>query len=651
MDTASILTALHKKKTIIIGRPGKVECDIEFNDKSVSRPHCKLELTADGRLLLTDLNSKNHTYVNSRPVINETVEITPEDVLIIGNQVFSLKKDARNRQLALSAKKVKKQFPNGVTGVHSTSLHIIGGDFVAIMGPSGCGKSTLLRLLAGADPASGGEVSVFGKDLHKEYSSIKEWIGYVPQDDIVHKELTVEKALYYAYRLRNKEVVADSFIEAKISEVLGKLNLKDQKIRRSQVGELSGGQRKRISIAIELLSDPKILFLDEPTSPLDPETIEEFLNCLQELAQQGTTVIMVTHKPEDLSFVDKVIWMGNGGYLVYEGAKDKFLAHFGRKNVVEVYSYLYNKEKANELYDAWQPDSGKSAPAATPMEASNGFPLWTQYFLLTARYFEIKWNDKGYMYLLLAQGPIIAILIGLIFDKFTLSVLFMINLTAIWLGASNAAREIVGELPIYNRERMYNLGLVPYIASKLTVLTVFSMVQVVLFISILYLFYVNRDIGMSQYFLQVGTMTFVAFSSILAGLLLSALVKTSEQAIALLPLLLIPQIIFSGVIYPIDHTPVIEFFSIFSFGRQGTDAFAVIQGSVEHMLPLCTPGPDNVLMPGLAYGSMDASEALALPDTLGIPSGTLSSSLSVIGILCILTFGGVLAAMKKKDRL
>lgn len=357
---------------------------------------------------------------------------------------------------------------------------------------------------------------------------------------------------------------------------------------------------------------------------------------------------MVTHKPEDLSFVDKVVWMGNGGYLVYEGSAGKFLPHFDKKNVVEVYSYLYDKGNAKALYEAWQPETRIPPKAASGKEDKEPFPLWKQYLLLTARYFEIRRNDRGYMALLLAQGPVIAILIGLIFDRFTLSVLFMINLTAIWLGASNAAREIVGELPIYNRERMYNLALVPYIASKLTVLTAFSLVQVVLFISILFLFYATNDIGLSHYFVQIGTMTFVAFSAILAGLLLSALVKTSEQAIALLPLLLIPQIIFSGVIYPLDHTPLIEFFSLFSFGRLGTDALSVIQGNVEHLLPLCNPGLENDFLPAMAYGSMNASEALALPDTLGIPSGKLSASLSAISILCILTFGGILAAMKKK---
>ncbi len=646
-----ILSKLKQKKTVIIGRPGKDVCDVEFHDQAVSRPHCKLQQLQNGSILLTDLNSKNHTFVNGKPLINDTTEINLEDVIIVGNQVFSLKVGCQNRLLAISAKNIEKKFANDVIGVRDTSVHIIEGDFVAIMGPSGCGKSTLLKLLSGADPATSGEVSIFGTDLYKNYSSIKGLIGYVPQDDIVHKELTVEKALKYAFKLRTKESWANELINRKINEVLEKLNLKDERIKKSKVADLSGGQRKRISIAIELLSDPKILFLDEPTSPLDPETIEEFLNCLKDLSDTGMTIIMVTHKPEDLNYANSVIWMGNGGYLVYQGAKNDYIGHFGKNNVIEVYSYLYDQNNARESHGKWQPHSTAKAQEATPIEKSVEYPLFKQYLLLTMRYLEIKLNDVGYMSLLLIQGPLIAILIGMIFDRFTLSVLFMINLTALWFGANNAAREIVGELSIYKRERMYNLRLLPYVTSKLTVLSLFSIVQVFLFISILYLFYSGNETGMSNYLMHIVMMTFMTFSATLAGLLLSGMVKTSEQAIAVLPLLLIPQIVFSGVIYPIDHSPIIEFFSFFSLGRQGTDAFSVIQGSIEHLLPLCVSTAENIAVPDMKYGITQAKEALALPDTLGIPSGSFVSSISVLSAICAIMFGSILFVIKKKDKL
>ena len=171
------------------------------------------------------------------------------------------------------------------------------------------------------------------------------------------------------------------------------------------------------------------------------------------------------------------------------------------------------------------------------------------------------------MALLLAQAPIIACLIILIFDKLTLSVLFMINLTAIWLGSSNAAREIVAELPIYHRERMYNLQLFPYVLSKLTVQIFFSVVQSFLFVGILFLFYSNENVHLDYFLPLTGTMILISTAAVLMGLLLSALAKTSEQAIALLPLLLIPQLILSGVIYPIDHNKLIELLSCFSLGR------------------------------------------------------------------------------------
>lgn len=199
------------------------------------------------------------------------------------------------------------------------------------MGPSGCGKSTLLKALNGDSPASSGEVFIFGLELVKNYELLKQKIGYVPQDDIVHSELTVNETLYYAAKLRLSDGALETLIQERITEILVSLNLNDTAIRSTKIKNLSGGQRKRISIAVELLNRPSILFLDEPTSSLDPETIEEFLKCLRYLCQQGTTVIMVTHKPEDLHFVDEIIFLGAKGHHAFAGSKNEFLSYFQKK--------------------------------------------------------------------------------------------------------------------------------------------------------------------------------------------------------------------------------------------------------------------------------------------------------------------------------
>lgn len=643
-----IRKALYEKKSVIIGRPGKVECDIALQDLSVSRPHCSLELLPDGLIRITDLKSKNGTFVNGQPLRGGSLVIQPDDVIIIGNQVITLDENSVGKQLALSAKGLKKSFSNGHVGLQPSDILISEGSFVAIMGPSGCGKSTLLKALTGAEPASQGEVEIFGTDLYKNYSKLKEQIGYVPQDDIVHPELTVERALYYACQLRSGGEIQDADVERKISRVLQQLNLKAAGIRTTKIAELSGGQRKRISIAIELLSEPKILFLDEPTSPLDPETIEEFLECLKGLTAQGTTVVMVTHKPEDLNYVSQVMWLGTGGYLVFQGKTDQYLKHFGCKNAVEVYKLLYNPAQAEQWYLRRNQGVNPTGQMVKEVDLHDkeSSSLLSQFKWLTLRYFETRRNDPAFMWLLLAQAPVIALLIGLIFDQLTLSVLFLMNLTALWLGSSNAAREIVREWPIYERERMYNLRLLPYLLSKMTVLTFFSVMQVVILTGVIFIFYSGDNIPLKHAGQMVLLLSFIAFSAILIGLLLSAFVKNSEQAIAFLPLLLIPQIILSGAIYRIDYNPVIEMFSYLSLGRNGTAALTTIQTEVAHALPVCKDG-----IPGLLYQATNAVEALALPEKLGIRPGSLKHQLTLLSSWNVLTFAAILFVLKKKDRL
>jgi ABC-type multidrug transport system ATPase subunit len=644
-----IISKLNSKRSIHIGRSeNEQHNDIVVHDNTVSRTHCKLEITEENKIILTDLKSKNHTYVNGNPLINDSVVISETDFISIGNNVFSLSKQSIPKEIAITAIDISKKFSNKKVALNPISFSIFKGDFIAILGPSGCGKSVMLKVLNGFGPATSGKVEFFGKDLYKNYENLKELIGYVPQDDIVHSELSVKEALYFAYQLRNKSKVDDYIIYNKINEVLSELNLLPKDILNQQVGSLSGGQRKRISIAIELLSDPKVLFLDEPTSPLDPETIEEFLNSLKKLTQKGTTIIMVTHKPEDLNFVDRVMWLGTGGYLAYYGGKDKFLEYFKKENSINIYTELHKAENARIWYEKWFANfDKKQEKPATISEVKSSYPFFRQLYWLTYRYFKIKINDKGYMALLLAQAPIIACLIILIFDKLTLSVLFMINLTAIWLGSSNAAREIVAELPIYHRERMYNLQLFPYVLSKLAVQIFFSVVQSFLFVGILFLFYSNENVHLDYFLPLTGTMILISTAAVLMGLLLSALAKTSEQAIALLPLLLIPQLILSGVIYPIDHNKLIELLSCFSLGRLGTSIFTCIQGLVEY--PMAIMNPNGIMT--TKFEVINAVDALKLPVTVGLNPENMGMNIIMVISLCFIFIFGTVFALKKKDML
>ena len=209
-------------------------------------------------------------------------------------------------ELAITAIGIEKTYSNGVKGLKKMDLSIPSKSLLAIMGPSGCGKSTLLKALNGDTPPTKGKVFLFNLELSTNWQYLKTQIGYVPQDDIVHRQLTVEQCLYYTAKLR-LDNISDRYIDKKIDQVLADLNILEKK--KNLISNLSGGQRKRVSIAVELMTDPLIMFLDEPTSPLDPQTIEDFLEILKKLSDRGTTVIMVTHKPEDLDYMDEVIFM------------------------------------------------------------------------------------------------------------------------------------------------------------------------------------------------------------------------------------------------------------------------------------------------------------------------------------------------------
>ncbi|MEM9991268.1 MAG: ATP-binding cassette domain-containing protein, partial [Bacteroidota bacterium] len=457
--------------------------------------------------------------------------------------------------------------------------------FVALMGPSGCGKTTLLKCLNGDGLPSQGKVSIQGLELNKDnFNLLKRNIGYVPQDDIIHRALTVEDTMFFAAKLRLPDDTKDAEIKERIDAVLEDLNINDQVIRSTLVGELSGGQRKRVSIAVELLAEPSILFLDEPTSPLDPETIDDFLNCIKKLTEKGTTVIMVTHKPSDLEYVDQVIFLGTKGYINYFGSPNDIYTYFGQreKNVVKIYALLSKESEAKRGYHKLM-GSNVSQTNATLSNQELGHSvnenLFLQYFWLSKRYFQIKWNDKWNMMLLLAQPVIIAVLLAFIFNNLESGVLFLMAISAVWFGVSNAAKEIVGEKTIYRRERMFNLNIFTYLFSKITILSLIALAQVVIFVAILFIKYNIGDeqpVQFRSYASHTIFMFYLSLSATFLGLLLSAIFSNTEKVMTFIPIALIPQIMLAGVVAKID-TPMKELFSYATLGRWGTEMLCRIQ--------------------------------------------------------------------------
>ncbi|MDT8348056.1 MAG: ATP-binding cassette domain-containing protein, partial [Flavobacteriaceae bacterium] len=426
----SLYAQLLERGAVLIGR--SPENQLVLSDPTVSRRHAKLSYE-NNSFWIEDLGSVNKTYVNGLEIRSKT-QIKETDQIVISFFRINLQEgvtDLREVGISINALGIQKKYPNGKVGLQTLTAAIEKSSFVALMGPSGCGKSTLLKCLNGDNPASSGEVLIHGLSLVKNFHLVKKKIGYVPQDDIIHRELSVYKTLYLAAKLRLPDDTTDAEIDARINKVIKNLKLDQDAhtdIRKVKVGSLSGGQRKRVSIAVELLTEPTILFLDEPTSPLDPETIESFLKSLRELAKSGTTIIMVTHKPEDLNYVDQVIFLGVQGHLVYKGKSEKLTEHFGVQNIVEVYAQMSNLEQVKNHY-AKPDEKFADAPADTDLKRDKPDSLLLQLFWLTNRYYKIKLNDRENLMLLLAQPIIIASLVCLVFKQFQLGVLFLVAIS------------------------------------------------------------------------------------------------------------------------------------------------------------------------------------------------------------------------------
>ena len=639
----NILELFNNKDIITVGRDSS--CDLRINDNRISRKHASIKKLSNDKFLLKDLGSLNGIYVNGSKV-NGTKTISKEDNIFISKYLLKIDCKAKDLsdELAISAIGIEKVYPNqkkGKKALHKMDISVPSRSLLAIMGPSGCGKSTLLKSLNGESPPTKGRVLIFNQDLITNYEYLKTQIGYVPQDDIVHKQLTVEQSLFFAAKLRIANI-SKADIKVKIDQILSELNISH--IKKNLISDISGGQRKRVSIAIELLTDPMLLFLDEPTSPLDPQTIEDFLNILKKLSENGTTVIMVTHKPEDLDYMDEVIFMAdnNGGKIVYYGDSTKYKDYFNVNNAVSVFSQISggNSKKWVEKYSNPRPLSTTQDKEKVLINKSNQSSI-EQFFWLTYRYFKIKTNDKVNTSIMLLQAPIIALLACLVFKEVTLSVLFIMAVSAVWFGSTNAAREIVGELPIYSRERMYNLKLIPYIFSKITVLSLFSIIQSFVFIFILYFYYSdsNFDIYFNDPFFAFIWMSFLTISSTFLGLLLSAIFDTSEKVLAVVPIVLIPQIMLAGLVAKIGSTTV-EFVSYLTFTRWGIEGFGNIQGDIV------TENPINKTADAVEFLKNSFHESYS--DNFN-SSGTLY--LDFIAIFCLVSimFISLYLILKSKD--
>ncbi len=544
--------------------------EIILDAPSVSRHHAQLDYNNGNQPVISDLGSANGTFVNGE-ILRSPYQLLPNDWVTIGCYLLRVNgREVKKQDLSasrLAAFNVCKNYGDK-TVLQNISIALYPREFIGLMGSSGCGKSTLMDALNGMRPASSGQVVVNDLDLYQNFDLLRRSIGYVPQRDILHEALSVERTLYYAAKMRLPSGTSDGQINEVINEVIHTVGLEEH--RRQSFRQLSGGQQKRLSLGIELITKPNFLFLDEPTSPLDPETTENMMLLFRKLADEGRIVVMVTHKFEKFNSMHHIALLTKGGRLAYFGPPQEALQYFNCTEPGEIYRRLGERtpEESNRIFQH-SPQFHKYVAARfdemrelintggamnfnsanqTGAERTFGFGQW---LTLTRRYLEIKLKDFRNTLILLAQAPIVALILAFITDDTPNDgrTIFIAAVIAIWLGANNAIREIVSETAVYARERLINLKIPSYILSKFAILSGIGLIQCFLFVLILTIFgrFEPTDFMMLTVILYL---TLLAGVSI--GLFFSASISSTEKAMSILPLILIPQLLLSGFLKPLD---------------------------------------------------------------------------------------------------
>ncbi|WP_030759402.1 FHA domain-containing protein [Streptomyces sp. NRRL F-2664] len=584
----SAVLPLTARTAVRIGRAS--DNDLVVDELDVSRRHAELRALADGTYEIADLGSHNGTYLNGARV-HGAVPLAEGDIVGIGHLAFCLVGDRLQEyqdtgEVTLDVQGLTVTVDRGrKTLLDDVSFPVGAKSLLAVVGPSGAGKSTLLGALTGLRPADRGTVLYDGRDLYRDYAELRSRIGLVPQDDILHSQLTVRRALGHAAELRFPQDTAKAERRARVDEVIGELGLgqrADQPIH-----SLSGGQRKRVSVALELLTKPSLLFLDEPTSGLDPGMDRSVMHMLRNLADDGRTVIVVTHSVLSLDVCDRLLVLAPGGRIAYYGPPAQTLAHFGATQWPEAFEAFENQpdrdwageyaaSSAHRTYvlgAARQPWHGErpaaAARAAHPVPPPPKAQSWgSQLSTLVRRYAAVLAADRTFLAVMIAlpfvMGVMARALAGSRLTQETaVNALLILSVGAVLTGAANAVRELVKERVIHRRERAVGLSRSAYLMSKVVVLGTVTVAQaVVLTLVALYGVDLNAPGGrgvITDPLVEITlAVSLLAFTAMMLGLVISALVRKEEVTMPLLVLLAIVQVVFCGALLRLDGVPVIE---------------------------------------------------------------------------------------------
>ena len=640
------LSRLSTQPSVLIGRA--LTSDLRLDHPTVSQSHAMIFRQNNG-VAIRDLGSTNGTFVNGSRISQGL--LNTGDEIQIGP--YRLVYDAQGQNLAgsmrmghrLDALQLVKQVKGGKIILNNVTLSIQSSEFVALVGGSGAGKSTLMKSLNGYEPATGGQVLIDGEDLYSKLDMYRTEMGYVPQDDIIHRVLPVRLALWYAAKLRLPDA-SSSDIQRSIDDALKMVEMTEHADKR--VSDLSGGQRKRVSIAVELLAQPTLFFLDEPTSGLDPGLEKKMMYDMNRLADQGRTVVMVTHATANIEQCDFVAFMAGGGRLAYYGPPKEAITFFGAQDFADIYQKLsqdINPAQGKLPPPELQPYYQQSAAASGGSGRVSAGVLWAEHFrhsplyqkfvasrqsnlqmggqpmaaqappprkrprdsfirqswILARRQFDLIRHDMRTLVILLLMMPLIGALFALVAKERALvggyensqgtfvtknieaeikadlededvdtikkytpypdakMLLVMIGLALTQGGTFGAAYEIVKERAIFKRERAVNLSVLAYVLSKVLVLALFAVLQVVgvlLMISLKVDMSFEGIIFTDAAWIEVFITLYLAvLASVAFGLFLSAIVPSTDVVLYIILAQLFVQIVLSGTLFPMPSNP------------------------------------------------------------------------------------------------
>jgi ABC-type multidrug transport system ATPase subunit len=596
-----------------IGRAA--ENDIVVSDVLASRQHATLVPTPLGTEIRD--NSINGTFVNGTRV--GSAILTEDDVVTIGNVDLVFRdgtlvklSDAATRTGGLEVRNVKYVVDNGKQLLDDISLSARPGTLTAVIGGSGAGKTTLARLIAGYTSPSSGSVTFAGHNIHAEYASLRSRIGMVPQDDVVHRQLTVNQALGYAAELRLPPDTGKADRARVVTQVLDELDL--TKHGDTRVDKLSGGQRKRASVALELLTGPSLLILDEPTSGLDPALDHQVMAMLRELADAGRVVIVVTHMLSYLDICDQLLLVAPGGKTAYCGPPDQIGEAMGTTNWAKIFTKVgADPEEANRRFLA-QREAQKRPQALLPDKTDEpgdlGEPVHTslrrQISTVARRQVRLVVADRAY-FIFLALLPFILGALSLTVPGHngfrvpgphagtpdeSAQILNLLLLAAAFMGTALTIRDLVGERAIFQREQAVGLSTSAYLLAKTVVYCAFAILQSAITTTIVVIgkgaptqgavVFGHGTVGATGELFATVAATCVA--SAILGLAISSLVRSSEQIMPLFVVSIMAQLVLCGGMVPVTGRLALDQMSFAMPARWGYAAAAATV-DIRHLVP------------------------------------------------------------------